>query len=248
MMQRGPPACQLTGRAWLRPCTRSASPTASMRSAGGHVAAGVPHGPTRRGEQNGGPACPAERRSSRARVTAGARPLAQPFHIGPGFIRAGFHTTGQGMSEHQRGGGLKCAAEQMRWPGRLEPQHPPVLAPRVDLGEFHLTPRLGAQPPGRATTGSRWPAGAGEAPPLAHRPPAGRVAPVWAERAKGKGHSCQTSWRPRAPPAPGGFPGSRVVARHRLAAVAADAQALASDRERPRLDSIRPSPTLLSPW
>ena len=37
---------------------------------------------------------------------------------------------------------LKFAAEQICGAGRLEAQGPPVLAARVDLGEFHLAPRL----------------------------------------------------------------------------------------------------------
>ena len=43
--------------------------------------------------------------SSLDSVTVGARPLAQPLRIRPGFIRAGFHTTGEGLGEHERGGG-----------------------------------------------------------------------------------------------------------------------------------------------
>ena len=46
---------------------------------------------------------------------------------------------------HERGGGLKCAAEQIGGPGRLEAQGPPVLPGRADLGEFYLAPRLAAQ-------------------------------------------------------------------------------------------------------
>ena len=53
-------------------------------------------------------------------VTVGARPQAQPFRVGPGFIRAGFHATGKGVGEHEGGGGLKCAAEQAGGAGRLE--------------------------------------------------------------------------------------------------------------------------------
>ena len=52
--------------------------------------------------------------------------------VGRGFIRAGFRTTGQGLGEHERGGGLDCAAQQAGGAGRLEAQCPPVLAARVD--------------------------------------------------------------------------------------------------------------------
>jgi len=57
----------------------------------------------------------------------------------------GLQTTGQGVGEHEHGGGLELAAQQIGGAGRLEPQGPPVLAARVDLGELHLAPRLLAQ-------------------------------------------------------------------------------------------------------
>jgi hypothetical protein len=101
-----------------------------------------------RGERNGGPAGSAERQPSGRGVPVGARPLAQPLRVGPGFIRAEFRTTGQRLGEHERGGGLECAAQQIGGTGRLEPQGPPVLATRADLGEFHLAPRLLARPRG----------------------------------------------------------------------------------------------------
>jgi hypothetical protein len=63
------------------------------------------------------------------------------------LIGAGLHTSGQGMGEHVRGGGLEFAAEQIGGAGRLEPQRLPVLATGADPGEFHLAPRL-AQPRG----------------------------------------------------------------------------------------------------
>ena len=72
--------------------------------------------------------------------------LAEPLRIRPGFIRAGFCTTGQGLGEHERGGGLEHAAEQICRTGRLESQGPPVLATGADLGEFHLAPRVLARP------------------------------------------------------------------------------------------------------
>ena len=72
--------------------------------------------------------------------------LAEPLRIRPGFIRAGFHTTGQGSGEHECGGGLEYAVEQICRAGRLESQGPPVLATGADLGEFHLAPRLLARP------------------------------------------------------------------------------------------------------
>jgi hypothetical protein len=61
------------------------------------------------------------------------------------LIRAGLHTSGQGLGEHERGGGLQFAAEQLGGAGCLESQRPPVLATRVDLGQFDLAPRLLAQ-------------------------------------------------------------------------------------------------------
>ncbi len=120
-------------------------------------------------------------------VTLGARPRAQPLRVGSGFIQAGFHTTGHGLGEHERGGGLECAVEQISGAGRLEPQRPPVLATCADLGEFHLAPRLLAQPrDGRRDrrASQREPA---DPPPLAYRPPPDRVTAVLAERADGKG-------------------------------------------------------------
>ena len=83
---------------------------------------------------------------SGAGVTLGARLLAEPLRIRPGFTRAGFHTTGQGLGEHERGGGLEHAAEQICGTGRLESQGSPVLATGADLGEFYLAPRVLARP------------------------------------------------------------------------------------------------------
>ena len=57
---------------------------------------------------------------------------------------------------NELGGGLEFAAEQIGGTGRLEPQGPPVPAKRVDLGDFHLTPRLLAQLR-RAPRPARWP-------------------------------------------------------------------------------------------
>jgi integrase len=83
--------------------------------------------------------------SSGVGVTLGARPLGQPLRIGPGVIRAGFHTSGQGLGEHERGCSLQCTAEQIGRTGRLESEGPPVLATCADLGQFHFAPRLLAQ-------------------------------------------------------------------------------------------------------
>jgi hypothetical protein len=57
------------------------------------------------------PAGPAEGQRSGAGVIAGAWPLAKPLQIGPGVIRAGCHTAGQGLDEHVLGGCLELAAE-----------------------------------------------------------------------------------------------------------------------------------------
>jgi hypothetical protein len=56
----------------------------------------------------------------------GAWLLGQPLGVGPGFIQAEFHTTGQRLVEYERGGGLECAVQQMRGAGRLEAQGPPL--------------------------------------------------------------------------------------------------------------------------
>ena len=54
------------------------------------------------------------------------------------------HRAGPGRTRARRWPGVCCAAG---WRGRrLEAEGPPVLAVRVDLGEFHLAPRLLAQP------------------------------------------------------------------------------------------------------
>jgi hypothetical protein len=58
---------------------------------------------------------------------------------------AGFHVTGQGLGEDERGGGLEFAGEQVGGAGGFESQSPPVMATCLDLGEFHLAPRLLAQ-------------------------------------------------------------------------------------------------------
>ena len=71
--------------------------------------------------------------------------LAEPLRIRPGFIRAGFHT-GQSSGEHECGGSVEYAVEQICGTGRLESQGPPVLATGADLGEFHLAPRVLARP------------------------------------------------------------------------------------------------------
>src|SRR5580704_14174692 len=120
-------------------------------------------------------------------VTVGARRLAKPVRVGPGFIRAGFHAAGQRLGEHERCGGLEFAAEQIGGAGRLESQGPPVPAARADLGEFHRAPWFAAQLRGAGhdrPAGQREPA---DPPPLAYRPPAGQVTAVLAKRANGKG-------------------------------------------------------------
>ena len=120
-------------------------------------------------------------------VIVGARPLAKPLRIGPGVIRPGLHAAGQGLGEHVRGRGLQLAADQADRAGRLECQGPPVLAAGADLGQFHLAPGLVAPLLG---THHDLPVGKGEpadAPPLAHRPPAGRPTAIPADRAQRKG-------------------------------------------------------------
>ena len=123
------------------------------------------------------------------------------------MIRAGFHASGQGLGEHERGGGLEFAAEQAGGAGRLESQGPPVLATGTDLGEFHLAPRRWPSPAARATicplasenrqirrllrTGLQ-PAGS----------PLSRLGGL-----KGNDHFCQDSMRPRARPATSRIPG-----------------------------------------
>jgi len=120
-------------------------------------------------------------------MTFGARLWGQPFRVGPGLVQAGFHTSGQGVGEHERGGGLEFATEQIGRAGRLEAQGPPVLAAGADLAEFHRAPGLAGQPRaarrGRSA-GQREPA---DAPRLADRLPAGRVADIGAGRAAWKG-------------------------------------------------------------
>jgi len=86
---------------------------------------------------------PADRAAAAAVSEFGAGPPAQPLRIGPGVIRAGFRTTGQGLGEHERGGGLEFPAEQAGGAGRLEAQGPPGLAVRVDLGEFRRAATFG---------------------------------------------------------------------------------------------------------
>jgi hypothetical protein len=72
------------------------------------------------------------------------------------LIQAGLHATGQGLGEHERGGGLEFAAKQTGGHCRLENQGLPVLATYVDFGKFHIAPRLLAQPCGGRHD---WPAG-----------------------------------------------------------------------------------------
>ena len=128
---------------------------------GGNVALAFPAGPAPgRGGQNGG-RVRLGRGQCQAPASLRARPLAQPLRVGPGFIRAKFHTSGQGVGEHERGGGLEFAAEQIGGAGRLEAQGPPVLATGADLGEFYLASRLLAQLPGARLDAVRWPGGTG---------------------------------------------------------------------------------------
>jgi hypothetical protein len=54
--------------------------------------------------------------------------------IGPGFIRTGFLTTGQGLLEHERGGGLATTSSSprspaSRWPGSCRRETSPDPAP-----------------------------------------------------------------------------------------------------------------------
>ena len=116
---------------------------------------GHTHGPIKRPTdpgQSGGPAGSAGGQPSDAGVPPGARPPVQPLRVGPGFIRAGFHATGQGPGEDKRGGGLECAAEQIGGAARLEAHDPPVLAMGADLGEFHLAKRRWPGPGQRASS------------------------------------------------------------------------------------------------
>ena len=48
--------------------------------------------------------------------------------------------TWQGFGEHDRGGSLKIAAEQIGSAGHLEPRGRPVLVSRADFGEFQSAP------------------------------------------------------------------------------------------------------------
>ena len=66
------------------------------------------------------------------------------------MIRAGFHNE-QGLGGHERGGGLKCAVEQMRGAGRLEPQRPPMLAARAASVSSTSHPRSWPSRGARAT-------------------------------------------------------------------------------------------------
>src|SRR5262249_41882264 len=116
---------------------------------------------------------------------------AQPRRIGPGVTHTQFQPTRRGQGEHERGGSLEFAAQHIRRAGRLEPQGPPGLASRVDIGKLHRTlwprarspatppPRPPAPGPGRPP-GNRNPA---DPAPLAPRPPARRVSTAQAGRA-----------------------------------------------------------------
>ena len=75
--------------------------------------------------------------------------------------------SGQGVGEHERGGGLEFASEQIGGAGRLEAQGPPVLVTGADLGEFYLASRLLAQLPGARLTLSAGQGELADAPPLA---------------------------------------------------------------------------------
>src|SRR5271163_1746417 len=71
-------------------------------------------------------------------VNCGGYPVpGQPFRVGLAVAHIKFHIAGRGLGEHQRGGTLKRAAEQVVRTGRLESQRPPGLTARADFGEFH---------------------------------------------------------------------------------------------------------------
>lgn len=70
-------------------------------------------------------------------LPSGARLSAQPLRVRPGVIRARCHAPWERLGENERRCGLEHAAEQCGRAGRFEPQGPPSLATRTNLGEFH---------------------------------------------------------------------------------------------------------------
>ena len=76
--------------------------------------------------------------ASGAGVSLGALPLAQPLRKGPGVIHAGRHGTGQGLGEHERGGGPESPPDGAGRPVALLPHQAADLTP----------PSPAAQPPG----------------------------------------------------------------------------------------------------
>lgn len=111
----------------------------------------------------------------------------EPLCIGSGVIQAGFHLTREGLGEHERGGGLELAAEQVRRADRFEAERPPGLATGEDLGQFHRAPCFLARP---LSTQPDWPAGQrkpADVPRLSDQPPTGWVTAAVAGRAEGKG-------------------------------------------------------------
>src|SRR6266566_6204250 len=152
---------------------------------GGSVASGVPRwaGAAWRAEgrasQLGTRTLFMRRPHLRQRAAGPAIPRRTGIDPGPVPQRAG-----PGRTRARRWPQVRCGADARA--GRLEPQRPPVLAARADLGEFHLAPPLLAQPRGARhdlPAGPREPA---DPPPLGYRPPAGRAAAAGAERLKGK--------------------------------------------------------------
>ena len=74
----------------------------------------------------------------------GAGPLGQPLHVRLGFIEIGFRTTGQGAVEHEPGGGLERASEQIGRTARLDYAHTayPPLAQAFFLAVTRISETL----------------------------------------------------------------------------------------------------------
>ena len=133
--------------------------------------------------------------------------LAQPLRIGAGFIGAGFDTAGQGVGEHERGGGLEFAAEQI---GGAAPSNPsdhqswPRVRTSVSSASHRgcwLSPAVGSAISRRGD--ENW---------LMRRLLVTRLQPAgsplsWLRGLTGKDHFCQDSIRPRARPATSKIPG-----------------------------------------
>jgi hypothetical protein len=144
-------------------------------------------------------------------VLPGIRLSAQPLCVGLGVTLPSSMPSGRARANKSAAAALSSPLSAWAGPGGLKSQGPPRLAAHVDLGEFHRTPLLPAQP--RSTQ----PGGLGDQLIWrllrTGRQPAWSTLPVLGGPC-GKVHFCQDCRRPRARPAASRKPRAAAVRLH----------------------------------